>query len=123
MFMNKLFESETNPLTSILLAAMMEDEEKLLDEENLLYLYQEIYEYLTMRMYNSEDVNYLDFDIVSDKYVDLVRIKAKNLVTALWFCGIFPEDNERIVEKGKYRYLGKEYSFNENTKKLKVKTL
>gem|GEM_PF-6442411 len=112
MFMNKLFESETNPLTSILLAAMMEDGEKLLDEENIIYLYQEIY-----------DVDYLDFDIESDKEIDFIQIKAKNIVTALWFCGIFPNDNEGILDKGKYRYLGKEYSFNKRTKKLKVKTL
>jgi hypothetical protein len=121
--MNKLFESETNPLTSILLAAMMEDGEKLLDEENIIYLYQEIYEYLTMNITKIDDVDYLDFDIESDKEIDFIQIKAKNIVTALWFCGIFPNDNEGILDKGKYRYLGKEYSFNKRTKKLKVKTL
>jgi len=121
--MGELFDVDTNPLADILLAAMMEDGEKLLDEENIIYLYQEIYEYLTMTITKMDDVDYLDFDIVSDKSIDFIQIKAKNMVTALWFCGIFPDDNKEIDRKGKYIYMGKQYSFSKRMKKLKVETL
>jgi hypothetical protein len=118
--MDKLFDSDTNPLAGIILAAMIQYGEKLLDEENILYLYSEIYEYLTIIIGNIDDINYLNFDIISDKNIDFIEIKPKNLTTALWFCGIFPKDCKRVEEREKYIHLEKEYSLNKKFNTLKI---
>lgn len=121
--MDKLFNSDKNPLLSILMTAMMSDGEELLERENIINLYQEMYNYLSIVLKNPEDVDYLDFDCASDLKVDYLDIKPKNLTTALWFCGIFPDNCEIVENWGKYRYLGKEYSFDSKTKKLKIRKL
>lgn len=121
--MDELFNVEKNPLINIVLAAMMEDGEELLEKENIIYLYQEIYNYLSIVVNNPDDVNYLDFDCASDLKVDYLEIKPKNLCTALWFCGIFPDNCEIVENWGKYRYQRKEYSFDKKTKKLNIVTL
>lgn len=118
--MSKYFDSDKNPVAGIFLSYMLTENEELLDNENILYLYGEISDYLKVTVKNVKDIDYLNFDVKSDKEVDYVEIKPANLTTALWFCGIFPSDCKQVEEDGSYKYLGQKYSLNMKTKKLKI---
>ena len=121
--MDEEFKYDDNPLADIILTAMMTDGKEFLENKNIIYLYQELYEHLTLILEDKEDATLLDIDLKVDEKCDFVRIKAKNFMSALWFSGIFPsKTGMRMIEKrGEFIYNGKIYSYNEKTGNLKIK--
>ena len=47
-----------------------------------------------------------------------VVVKPNNILTALWFNGVYPENGLLVMRRGRYENLGKKYIFNKKTKKL-----
>lgn len=121
--MNEVFDSNKNPLADIILSAMVMDNEKFVDNENIVFLYQEIYDYLTFVLDDEYDAELLNFDITTHNKCDYVEIKPLNLISGLWFSGIFPQEPKKVENNGNYRFRGKEYSHNKRGKKLKIKLI
>lgn len=74
--------------------------------------------YILMNMgVHPEDMQYLDFKF--KKYGEgHVRLMPKNIVTALWFIGVFPENCETAFLTNSVIYYGLKYKFNKKTKRL-----
>jgi len=71
-----------------------------------------------------EDEKFLDFDVVFDnKDKNHIIIKSKNLITSLWFDGIFPDNCWDVYVSGKYEFNNRIYIFDEKTGKLGYKQL
>lgn len=66
------------------------------------------------------DVVYLDFTIKKDNF-DNFSVIANNIVTALWFSGIIPQDTNEVLKANKFVFDGMEYVFNKKTKVLTIK--
>jgi len=58
-----------------------------------------------------------------DDYGDLVKLVCDNIICALWFIGIFPQDPNMILLTNKLEFNNKIYSFNYKTKKLNIKNI
>ena len=67
-------------------------------------------------LYNTNDLMYLDFDI--KKKNNYFRVVCKNIVTALWLSGIFPDDGNVVINTNEFVVDNKKYKFNKKTKKL-----
>lgn len=64
-----------------------------------------------------EDLQYLDFKLKKDGEI-YVRVMAHNIVSALWFSGIFPENCESAFLNNSAVIGGIKYKFNKRTKRL-----
>jgi len=64
-----------------------------------------------------EDLQYLDFGLKKEG-VGSVRVMPCNIVTALWFSGIFPENCEVAFLNNSAVIGGLKYKFNKKTKRL-----
>lgn len=67
---------------------------------------------------NKNHINYLNFDLKFDKFGDSLEIKAKNIVTALWFINEWPYEPDYIMQTKKYLTDTGHYRFDGRTKKL-----
>lgn len=68
---------------------------------------------------------HLDFEIKNKK--GNFKVIAKNIITALWLSGIFPDDSQQVLDDNEYidKYDGEtiKYKFNVKTKKLTYKSI
>ena len=64
-----------------------------------------------------DDLQYLDFGLKSESPAH-VRVLAYNIVSALWFSGIFPENCEVAYLNNSTVIGGIRYKFNKKTKRL-----
>jgi len=72
---------------------------------------------------NQSDIHYLDFDVEFVDGADFIRIIPHNLITALWFSGVFPKSTNTVLNKNHYKEHGTYYSFNEDEKELIINKL
>lgn len=84
-------------------------------------MYNECVEYLMYHMPNTNDIQYFDYDLKFDKFGDKIEIKPKNILSALWFINIFPENTKKVLKEKKYVTFEGTYTFNDRTKKLIIK--
>lgn len=72
-----------------------------------------------------DDEVYLDFIVKFDNNdPNHIILKSNNLITALWFNGIFPKKNLKEIEiNNSYKLDNRVYFFNYETKKLGYKQL
>lgn len=118
--MAKYFESDDNPVLGIFISYVLSEDKNLFDEENFNYLGTEIHSFLKYTLNNSKDADLLKFSVDHNTLDDSMTILAENLITGLWFCGIFPEDCKKVESDGEYVYLGKKYTLNKRKKNLKI---
>ena len=64
-----------------------------------------------------EDLHYLDYKFKKEG-VGNIRVLPNNIVSAMWFCGIFPENCETAFLSNTAIYNGMKYKFNRKTKRL-----
>lgn len=64
-----------------------------------------------------EDLQYLDYGLKKEG-AEKVRIMPHNIVTALWFSGIYPESCENAFLNNSTVIQGLRYKFNKKTKRL-----
>jgi hypothetical protein len=117
--MANLYDSQQYPLMDIILTNMMYTKNNLCDMGMKRHIYTACVSRLLTLLYDQTQVRYLDFDLKCDKSGDFVEIISNNIITALWFCGIFPYNVEDVILKNKYHLEDGYYSFSEKTKKLK----
>lgn len=75
------------------------------------------------QLYNKEiDVNkYYNMTINYKDYGDDIKVVCDNIISSLWFIGIFPPDNlDKIILLNKFEFNKKLYTFNKKSKKLIV---
>lgn len=70
----------------------------------------------------SNFISYLDYDIKKVKN-EHIKVVSENIITALWFIGILPQDCDSVYENNLLEYDGKLYKFNKKTKKLTWKRI
>lgn len=78
------------------------------DKVKNLFIYILTYQYFV----NVDDVfNYLDYDLIVEDNGECLTLKANNIITALWFLNIFPNNLDKINRENMYHYNGKKYIF------------
>jgi hypothetical protein len=112
------YEEGTNPLVDVILLGIMLYNKKFSGDQLKNFLMQLCKDKLYLLLENKNDINYFDFDIKIDKFGDCFEIKAKNIVSALWFIGEFPFDPPYIMETKTYLTNTGYYKFDGRTKKL-----
>ena len=65
---------------------------------------------------NDDDLAYLDFEIKGDG--NNFTVIGRNVVTALWFSGIFVEDLEFVSKKNVFLIGNRKYRYNKKNNKL-----
>ena len=71
---------------------------------------------------NERDLHYLDFELKKG-YNDTVRVIPKNVISALWFISILPNNCNSVNKKNSIIFYGKQYKFNKKTKRLTWKSV
>lgn len=118
--MNTVYRWNINPFQDLLLRTLMFDvdisDKKLKREinESLCFILENI-------LYNEEDIIYLDFNITNKN--GHYKITGKNILTALWFSGIFPQDCESVLNNNNIIIGDKKYMFNQKTKNLTIEII
>lgn len=80
--------------------------------------------YLNFMVNNEKELDYFDYDLNIDKEGTKIEIKANNIITALWFIGIFPEKNiKKLNEDNFYVENDVVYKYLPKSKILKIKEL
>lgn len=103
-----------NPIRDFLFQLMILDYDITHDEmkdtiyNTIIYILQEM---------NVKSIEYLDYKIKKIKN-EHIKVVANNIITALWFSGIFPLDPDKIYKKNEMIYNDKQIKFNNKTKKL-----
>jgi hypothetical protein len=116
---------EENILRNLLLHELFISE-RLWDQQ----FFDELHEYcidviidIYKTAYDKEiDVNkYYNMNIKYENFGDNVQIVCDNIISSLWFSGVFPPDNlDKIMLLNKFEFNKKLYSFNKKSKKLVI---
>ena len=64
-----------------------------------------------------EITQYLEYKIKKDKGIHF-RVMPNNIVSAMWFTGIVPENSETVFLNNSAVYKGNKFKFNKKTKRL-----
>lgn len=72
------------------------------------------------KLVDIENLLELDFKVESDDDGNYFRVVSNNMVTALWFSGIFPKNIVEVNKKNFYFYKNKKYVFNPQKKTLTI---
>lgn len=106
-----------NPIHDMLLAALTIGD-RVSEKELERFIRSNARNIIFFELDDKKHINYLDFDIKFDKFVDSIEIKARNIVTALWFIGEWPYEPDFIMKEKKYLTQTGFYKFDGRTKKL-----
>lgn len=107
---------ENNPLREFLLQLIVlgNDLEELALESN----FHETVIHILLRIgVMRDDIQYLNYEIRQPRK-GYFKVVAKNIVTALWFSGYFPQNNDLIFVNNSAIFDDKKFKFNKKTKKL-----
>ena len=69
----------------------------------------------------SSGIELLDFEIKKRK--DKITVTGKNVLSALWLSGIYPENPRRVMNTNEYKIKNIKYKFNTKTNKLTYRKL
>lgn len=117
--MGEVFNYDNYPLADILLNELYlinknTDIDKL---KNKVYL--ECVNELKYALVRPEQIIYLDFDLKIDKFGDYIEVMPNNIITGLWFCGLYPLEVEDVIESKKFDIGEGYYTFDIDRKKIK----
>lgn len=117
--MGKHTSYDDNPLGSVILNIMLLMDKKVKSEsfKNLIRL--KCFETLKDILNNPQQLVYLDFTVKFDRFGDKCEIIPENMISALWFCGVFPEDAEEVITDNKFHLENGYYKYYDKTRKLK----
>jgi len=106
-----------NPIQDVLFKSLQADAN--LSDKKFKKDLHEIFVYILGNYLNNEnDIVYLDFDIKkSDEHYKVI---GNNILTALWFSGVIPDDSYNVNENNVCYTNDKIYTFNPKTKTLKI---
>jgi hypothetical protein len=117
--MSRQLNYEKYPLPSLLLDLIVKLDKRVNTKKGKQIIYAACVKELKDTLIIPEQLIYLDFELKVDKFGDYIEIKPNNIITGLWFCGLYPLDAEEVMESKKF-YLGSGYyKFDGRTKKIK----
>lgn len=115
--MAEVYKFDRNPFSDYLVSAIIMGYD-ISDDESMNEIYSAFGGMISTYHGNVNELRYLDFDIVNkDKYF---RVMPKNILTALWFVGIFPRDSKKVMDENTFTIDGEKFTFNKKTKRLKI---
>ena len=110
--MAKIYRYNENIFKDLMLNALMFDED--ISSKRFRSDFQnEVLDILGYVLTDNKDIKYLDFDITNDN--GYYKITAYNILTALWFNGIFPIETKEVLINNTFQYENKHYKFNKKT--------
>lgn len=113
--MGRTYQINVNPFQDFLFISMMQGVD-LADKEYEADIYVAFVTILEYIVPEKNDTQYLDFEIKGkDGYYKVV---AKNVISALWLSGIFPQSPRMVMNNNEYVINNIKYKFNPKTKKL-----
>lgn len=104
-----------NPVQDFLFQSMLYGVD-ILDKKNFVDIQSAIVYILQNVLKNENDVIHLDFEIKGNK--NYIKLIGKNIITALWLSGVFPQNVDEILNKNKYVIDNISINYNKKTKKL-----
>ncbi len=78
-------------------------------QSSIIFILQNVLE-------NQKDIIHLDFQIKGSK--NQIKVVGKNMITALWLSGVFPQNIDEILINNKYDFDDISFEYNVKTKKL-----
>jgi len=118
--MAKIYRYNENIFKDLMLNALMFDED--ISSKRFRSDFQnEIIDILGYVLTDINDVKYLNFDITNDD--GYYKITAYNILTALWFSGIFPIETKEILIKNSFQYGNIHYKFNKKNNTFTYKNV
>ena len=111
---------DTNPFQDYLLVSITHGVD-ITDKEVEADIFVAFSSMLTYFLGESSDIELLDFEIKNRK--GKITIVGKNVLSALWLSGIFPENPKRVIITNEYRFKNIKYKFNTKTNKLTHKKI
>ena len=115
------YEWDKNPISDFFLQNLINDID-ISKKKNFDDIRENLSSFIEYFLEEENDIVYLDFSIKKDKFGGF-NIVANNIVTALWFSGIIPRDTNDVLNKNKFEFDNKKYTFNKKTKVLTTKTI
>ena len=118
--MAKIYRYNENIFRDLMLNALMFDED--ISSKRFRSDFQnEVLDILGYVLTDNRDIKYLDFDITkNDGYYKII---AYNILTALWFKGLFPIETKEILTKNSFQYENIHYKFNSKTNTFTYNTI
>lgn len=77
--------------------------------------------FLSYKLRNREDMRYFSYDLKYDESGDMITIMARNILCALWFIGVFPTNNKKVLKENRFENKDFIYTFDVISCKLKRK--
>ena len=122
--MGKEYEWDINPFQDFLFGSIMNGI-NITDKKFETEVYMSLFAILEYYVPYETENKHLDFEIKNKK--GSFKIIGKNIITALWISGIFPNNIQQVLNENEYidRYNGVniKYRFNVKTKKLTYKSI
>lgn len=115
--MAEVYRFNLNPFSDYLISAIIIGYD-ISDDESVNEIYSTFGEMISNYLSNKSDIRYLDFDIQNKD--DYFRVMPENILTALWFVGIFPHDSKKVIEENTFTIDDEKYTYNKRLKRLKV---
>jgi hypothetical protein len=70
-------------------------------------------------MVGQRNLRYFEYDLKHDKIGEMTTIAPTNIICALWFIGIFPENISEVFETNRFETTEFIYTFDEKSYRLK----
>ena len=118
--MGRIYKWSTNPFQDFLFRSILFDTD-IADKEYEADIYVGFATILEYLIKEKRDIEYLDFEI--KKKNTYFKVVAKNIITALWLSGIFPNNPKQVMETNVFMLENIKYMFNKKTKKLTYKII
>ena len=114
------YEVESNPIIDILLEYMLTYNEDIYEEKIISQMYYDFINYISFNIDDPNEIENFDYELKFDKSLDMVSVKPKNILSALWLCNIFPKNGLKVLHDGEYIDGDKKYRFLKRNKRLIV---
>lgn len=113
--MGKSYSWDVNPFQDFLFGSIMNGVD-VADTEIETEIYVAFYTILEYYVPERAENQHLNFEIKNKK--GDFKVVAKNILTALWMSGIFPDFPKKVLDNNEYINENMKYKFNKKTKKL-----
>jgi hypothetical protein len=104
-----------NPIQDFLFQSMLYGLD-LSDKKHFVDIQSAIVYILQNVLKNENDVIHLDFEIKGNK--NYIKLVGKNIISALWLSGVFPQNVDKVLNDNKYIVDDISFNYNKKTRKL-----
>ncbi len=90
------------------------------DEESFKYIYDTMVYLIEPTLVDKNDLKFFNFKIEVNHDI-FIRIVPENIITAMWFCGILPNDVKKTMSDNYLKHGNKTYRFDKKRGLLTIK--